>query len=39
MQLLIKTKLSVKYKGVFSKEDAISFDNYTQAMRKEWNNI
>lgn len=34
-----KTKLSVKYKGVFSKEDAISFDNHTQAMRKEWNNI
>ncbi|MBO9620696.1 MAG: hypothetical protein J7539_16860 [Niabella sp.] len=34
----IKTKLSDKYKGVFSKEDAKSFDEHTQTMRKEWNN-
>ena len=34
----VKTKLSDKYKGVFSKEDANSFDEHTQAMRKEWDN-
>jgi hypothetical protein len=33
-----KTKLSDKYKGVFSKEDAKSFNQHTQAMRKEWDN-
>lgn len=33
-----KTKLSDKYKGVFSKEDAKSFDEHTQTMRKEWSN-
>jgi hypothetical protein len=33
-----KTKLSEKYKGVFSKEDAKSFDKHTQTMRKEWDN-
>lgn len=32
-------KLSDKYKGVFSKEDAISFNEHTQTMRKEWDNI
>ncbi|QQR96871.1 MAG: hypothetical protein IPK18_08060 [Sphingobacteriales bacterium] len=32
-------KLSEKYKNVFSKEDALSFDEHTQNMRKEWNNI
>ncbi len=31
-------KLSDKYKGVFSKEDAKSFNEHTQAMRKEWSN-
>jgi hypothetical protein len=31
-------KLSEKYRGVFSKEDAKSFDRHTQAMRKEWDN-
>lgn len=34
-----KTKLSDKYKGVFSKEDAQSFDQHTQTMRGEWDNI
>ncbi len=31
-------KLSDKYKGVFSKEDAASFDKHTQTLRKEWDN-
>ena len=31
-----KPKLSDKYKGVFSKEDAKSFIDHTQTMRKEW---
>jgi hypothetical protein len=35
----VKTKLSDKYKGVFSKEDAKSFDEHTQTMRGEWGNI
>jgi len=33
-----KTKLSDKYRGVFSKEDAESFNLHTQTMRKEWDN-
>lgn len=33
-----KTKLSDKYRGVFSKEDADSFMQHTQTMRKEWDN-
>ncbi len=33
-----KPKLSDKYKGVFSKEDAQSFNEHTKNMRKEWNN-
>jgi hypothetical protein len=33
-----KTKLSDKYKGVFTKEDAKSFDEHIQQMRKEWDN-
>jgi len=33
-----KTKLSEKYKGVFSKEDAKSFDQHTNSMREEWDN-
>ena len=32
-----KSKLSEKYKGVFSKEDAVSFNQHTQNMRNEWN--
>jgi hypothetical protein len=32
-------KLSDKYKGVFTIEDAKSFNGHTQEMRKEWNNI
>lgn len=32
-------KLSEKYKGVFSKDDAKSFDVHTQTMRGEWENI
>ena len=35
----LKTKLSDKYRGVFSKEDAKSFKDHTQQMREEWNNI
>lgn len=31
-------KLSDKYRGVFTKEDAKSFDNHSQQMRKEWDN-
>jgi uncharacterized protein YydD (DUF2326 family) len=34
-----KTKLSDKYRGVFSKEDAQNFNQHTQAIRKEWDNI
>jgi hypothetical protein len=34
-----KIKLSDKYKGVFSKDDADSFNAHTQIMRGEWNNI
>jgi hypothetical protein len=34
-----QTKISDKYKGVFSKEDAESFDLHTQKMRDEWNDI
>ena len=33
-----KTKLSDKYRGVFSKEDAENFMQHTQTMRKEWDN-
>jgi len=32
------SKLSEKYKGVFTKEDAISFDNHIKALRDEWEN-
>jgi hypothetical protein len=32
-------KLSQKYKGVFTKQDAKNFDEHTQSMRKEWDNI
>ncbi len=31
-------RLSDKYRGVFSKEDAKSFNDHTQQMRKEWDN-
>jgi hypothetical protein len=34
-----KTKLSEKYRGVFTEEDAKKFDEYTNKSRKEWNNI
>lgn len=34
-----KIKLSDKYRGVFSKEDAQNFNQHTQAMRKEWDSI
>ena len=30
------TKLSEKYKGVFTDEDADSFDRHTQTSRDEW---
>lgn len=32
-------KLSEKYRGVFTKENALSFDEHSQQMRKEWDNI
>ena len=35
----VKPKLSDKYKGVFSKEDAKSFEKHTQKMRDEWDNF
>ncbi len=31
-----KAKLSDKYRGVFSMEDAKSFDEHTQKLRREW---
>lgn len=31
-------KLSNKYRGVFTKEDAKSFNDHSQQMRKEWDN-
>jgi hypothetical protein len=34
-----KIKLSDKYRGVFSKEDAQDFNKHTQTMRKGWDNI
>ena len=33
------TRLSEKYRGAFSKEDAQSFDTHYKTMRDEWNNI
>jgi hypothetical protein len=32
------TKLSDKYRGVFTEEDARSFNEHTQTLRKEWEN-
>lgn len=34
-----KTKLSDKYRGVFSKADADSFNHHIQSMRNEWDSI
>lgn len=34
-----KTKLSDKYRGVFTKEDAKSFEEHTQTIRNEWNDV
>ncbi len=31
-------KLSDRYRGVFSKEDAKSFNDHSQQIRKEWDN-
>jgi beta-glucosidase/6-phospho-beta-glucosidase/beta-galactosidase len=31
-------KLSEKYRGVFSKEDAKNFNEYIQTVRKQWDN-
>lgn len=36
---LPQKKLSEKYKGVFTKEDAKNFNEHTQTMREEWSNI
>ena len=33
-----RQKLSDKYRGVFSKEDAASFDQHVSTMRAEWDN-
>ena len=33
-----KQKLSDKYRGVFSKEDAENFNNHTKTMSQEWDN-
>lgn len=33
------TRLSEKYKGVFTEKDAQSFNEHTQQIRKEWDNI
>lgn len=32
-------KISKKYRGAFSSEDAKSFNEHTQTMRNEWDNI
>ncbi len=32
-------KLSEKYRGIFSKEDAASFDAHVKAIREEWDDI
>jgi hypothetical protein len=34
-----KVKLSDKYKGTFTKEDATSFNEFTNQTRKEWDGI
>jgi len=34
-----QSKLSDKYRNVFSKSDASSFDKHTRLMRDEWDNI
>jgi hypothetical protein len=34
-----KARLSDKYSGVFTKEDAESFNEHTRNMRDEWDNI
>ncbi len=33
-----KSKLSDKYRGVFTNEEALDFNKHTQTMRKEWDN-
>lgn len=33
-----KQKLSEKYKGFFTKQDAESFNNHTQSIRNKWDN-
>ena len=35
----VKTKLSDKYKGIISKEQAKSLNEHIKQMRSEWNNI
>jgi len=36
---LLNQKLSEKYKDVFTKEDAASFNTHTEKSRKEWDNF
>ncbi len=33
-----ESKLSDKYRGVFTPEDARNFNEHTKALRNEWNN-
>lgn len=35
---VLQRKLSDKYRGAFSKEDAISFTEHTTNLRREWDN-
>ena len=35
----VKMKLSEKYRGIFTKEDARSFNEHVQTMRNEWDDI
>lgn len=35
----IMEKKSSKFKGIFSNEDTLSFDNHSKEMREEWQNI
>jgi hypothetical protein len=35
----LSEKFSDKYRGVFSEEDAKSYNDHIQEMRREWDNI
>lgn len=38
-KMLIKTKLSDKYKGIISKEKGAELNNHIKQMRNEWSNF